>query len=107
MLSLMVEVHEGHTQPPTRLADAIIADELREDVSMNAEPVQSNVNLAALPPAFRAQAQAMNHQQDAARDAEIDEETEREIAEGKRTRTGVPLPFADPAVGGGLFPHES
>ena len=48
----------------------------------------------------------MNHQQDAAREAEVDEETEREIAEGKRTRTGVPLPFADPAVGGGLFPSR-
>ena len=96
----------GAHPTPTRLADAIIADELREDISMNAEPVQSNVNLAALPPAFRAQAQAMNHQQDAARDAEIDEETEREIADGKRTRTGVPLPFADPAVGGGLFPSR-
>ena len=35
----------------------------------------------------------MNHQQDVRREAEVDEETEREIAEGKRTRTGVPLPF--------------
>ena len=96
----------GAHPTPTRLADAIIADELREDVSMNSEPVLSNVNLAALPPAFRAQAEARNHQQDAAREAEVDEETEREIAEGKRTRTGVPLPFADPAVGGGLFPSR-
>ena len=96
----------GAHPTPTRLADAIIADELREDVSMNAEPVISNVNLAALPPAFRAQAEAMNDEQDAAREAEVDEETEREIANEERTRTGVPLPFADPAVGGGLFPSR-
>ena len=38
--------------------------------------------------------------------AEVDEETEHEIATGARTRTGVPLPFADPAVGGGLFPSR-
>ena len=96
----------GAHPTPTRLADAIIADELREDVSMNVEPVLSNVNLAALPPAFRAQAEAMNHEHDAAREAEVDEETEREIAQGMRTRTGIPLPFADPAVGGGLFPSR-
>jgi len=97
----------GAHPTPTRLADAIIADELRADVTAGAsEPVQSNVNLAALPPAFRAQAEAINDEKDAARESEIDEETEREISMGERTRTGVPLPFADPAVGGGLFPSR-
>ncbi len=97
----------GAHPTPTRLADAIIADELRADVSLNgSEPIVTNVNLAALPPAFRAQAEVINDKKDAAREAEVDEETEHEIATGARTRTGVPLPFADPAVGGGLFPSR-
>ena len=97
----------GAHPTPTRLADAIIADELRADVSLNgSEPIVTNVNLAALPPAFRAQAEVINDKKEAAREAEVDEETEHEIATGARTRTGVPLPFADPAVGGGLFPSR-
>lgn len=97
----------GAHPTPTRLADAIIADELKSDVSLNGpSPVLTNVNLAALPPAFRAQAEAINGEKEAAREAEFDEETEQEIASGTRTRTGVPLPFADPAVGGGLFPSR-
>ena len=97
----------GAHPTPTRLADAIIANELKSDVVMNGNaPTPSNVNLAALPPAFRAQAEAINGVNDAAREAEVDEETEKEIAMGARTRTGVPLPFADPAVGGGLFPSR-
>ena len=97
----------GAHPTPTRLADAIIADELKSDTVMGgAAPELSNVNLAALPPAFRAQAEAINDEKEAAREAEVDEETEQEIAAGARTRTGVPLPFADPAVGGGLFPSR-
>ena len=97
----------GAHPTPTRLADAIIADELRADVSLNgSEPIVTNVNLAALPPAFRAQAEVINDKKEAAREAEVDEETEHEIATGARTSTGVPLPFADPAVGGGLFPSR-
>ena len=92
---------------PSRLADAIIANELKSDVVLGANAsAPSNVNLAALPPAFRAQAEAINGVNNAAREAEVDEETEKEIAMGARTRTGVPLPFADPAVGGGLFPSR-
>ena len=65
----------GAHPTPTRLADAIIADELRADVSLNgSEPLLTNVNLAALPPAFRAQAEVINDKKDAAREAEVDEE---------------------------------
>ena len=97
----------GAHPTPTRLADAIIADELKSDMAIsNNAPSLSSVNLAALPPAFRAQAEAINGEKEAAREAEVDEETEQEIATGARTRTGVPLPFADPAVGGGLFPSR-
>ena len=96
----------GAHPTPTRLADAIISDELKADVAIGDDSIGANVNLAALPPAFRAHAAAMNGVNDAAREAEIDEEAEKEISEGSRTRTGVPLPFADPAVGGGLFPSR-
>ena len=67
----------GAHPTPTRLADAIIADELKSDVVMGGSaPSLSNVNLAALPPAFRAQAEAINDENEAAREAEVDEETE-------------------------------
>ena len=97
----------GAHPTPTRLADAIISDELRPDVSMvsNGHSAPSSVNLSALPPAFRAQVEAMKGAAKMA-PVEVDEEAEAEVAAGIRTRTGIPLPFADPAVGGGLFPSR-
>ena len=46
----------GAHPTPTRLADAIIADELRSDSPTTTKSAPTNnVNLSALPPAFRAQ----------------------------------------------------
>jgi hypothetical protein len=96
----------GAHPTPSRLADAIIADELRSDTPISPRPnsTRSSLNLSALPPAFRAQVEAMNGSHSDDDEFEIDEEAEAEVASGIRTRTGIPLPFADPAVGGGLFP---
>ena len=98
----------GAHPTPTRLADAILADELRSDVPIGAvnDTPAAHLNLAALPPAFRAQVEAMNGANAAAQTPEVDTEAEAEIEAGIRTRTGIPLPFADPAVGGGLFPSR-
>lgn len=94
----------GAHPTPTLLADAMIADELRADVTVSsaAEP-EPSLNFAALPPAFREKMRAIEAAKKPV-EAEVDEELEAEIAAGTRTRTGIPLPFADPAVGGGLFP---
>ena len=94
----------GAHPTPTRLADAIIADELRSDSPLISTSEPTTLNLSALPPAFRAQIEAMNKATLENEKEEIDEEAENQIASGMRTRTGIPLPFADPAVGGGLFP---
>ncbi|MDP6905925.1 MAG: hypothetical protein QF440_00730 [Candidatus Thalassarchaeaceae archaeon] len=95
----------GAHPTPTRLADAIIAEELKVDTPVQStKDAPTDVNLSALPPAFRAQIEAKMAKERAENVEEVDEEAEKEIAEGRRTRTGIPLPFADPAVGGGLFP---
>ena len=96
----------GAHPTPTRLADAILADELRQDVTITDNPanVSPSLNLSALPPAFRAHAEQMNTDTSNDSSEEIDTEALAEVESGQRTRTGIPLPFGDPAVGGGLFP---
>ena len=96
----------GAHPTPTRLADAVIAAELRQDISPNSVNGnhKPNVSLDALPPGFLMHLDKLNLRDDEGADVEVDEETEAEIAAGIRTRSGIPLPFADPAVGGGLFP---
>lgn len=94
----------GAHPTPTRLADAIIADELRSDAPTTSSAPKNDVNLSALPPAFRAQVEAKMEAEKKLNPEEVDEEAEHEISEGRRTITDIPLPIADPAVGGGLFP---
>ena len=97
----------GANPTPVALVDAIIADELVNDI----EPTTTNkqqpkINLAALPPGFHIHLDEMNFDEDEINclDDEIDEETLLEIKEKARTRSGIPLPFADPSLAGGLFP---
>ena len=96
----------GAHPTPVALADAIITDELRIDVTpMSTKNTQPKISLDALPPGFRLHLNELNL--DAIEDEEIeekDEETLKEIKDKIRTRSGIPLPFADPALGGGLFP---
>ena len=96
----------GAHPTPTRLADAVIAAELKQDISPSSVNGNSkpNVSLDALPPGFLMHLDQLNLEDNEGTEVEIDEETEAEIAAGIRTRSGIPLPFADPAVGGGLFP---
>ncbi|HIC76054.1 MAG TPA: hypothetical protein EYO98_05510, partial [Candidatus Poseidoniales archaeon] len=95
----------AHPTPP-KLADSIIVSELLEAVQEEIEEDNDTPSLPldALPPGFRHQIASLNlaHLQndDAPEsDAAALEDVEREI----RTRSGVLLPMADPATGGGLF----
>ena len=96
----------GAHPTPTKLADAIFADELKNDSPSSASRSSQapKIALDALPPGFHMHLDQLNLDKKQEIDEEIDEETDREIASGERTRSGVALPFADPAVGGGLFP---
>ena len=96
----------GANPTPVALADAIFADELINDLG----PITTNkqtpkISLDALPPGFHLHLDELNlDEENEELDEEVDEETLKEIKEKKRTRSGIPLPFADPALGGGLFP---
>ena len=87
----------GVYAPPARFVDAILYDELRHGGSKKKEP-PATLSLAALPPSFRGFAKQINENIDE------DGESENDSPEmDNRTISGIPIPFADPCVGGGLF----
>ena len=87
----------GVYAPPARFVDAILYDELRHGRGKKKEP-PATLSLAALPPSFRGFAKQINENIDENGDSESDSpETDN------RTMSGIPIPFADPCVGGGLF----
>lgn len=93
----------AHPTPP-RLADAVIASEMRETLVNPKKPVQqSNFLMSSLPPGFRQHLEQLNLPV-ASQENEVDNEAEAEAVEnGRRTLSGIPLPVADTATGGGLF----
>ena len=93
----------AHPTPP-RLADAVIASELRETLVNPKKPVQqSNFLMSNLPPGFRQHVEQLNLPK-ASQDNEVDDQAEQAAVEkGLRTLSGIPLPVADTAAGGGLF----
>ena len=93
----------AHPTPP-RLADAVIASEMRESLVNPTKPVQpSSFLMSNLPPGFRQHVQQLNLPT-ASQEAEVDDEAEQlAIENGVRTLSGIPLPVADAAAGGGLF----
>ena len=95
----------AHPTPP-KLADSIIISELIEAVQEEIEDEEDTplLPLDALPPGFRQQIALLNlaHlQNDVA--PEYDAAALEDVESGIRTRSGVLLPMADPATGGGLF----
>ena len=82
---------------PAKFVDAILNDELRHGQNSKKEP-PATLSLAALPPSFRAFAKQIN--EDISDDGSNGESGE---IEKNITISGVPLPFADPCVGGGVF----
>ena len=83
---------------PAKFVDAILYDELRHGRNRKREP-PATLSLAALPPSFRAFAKEVN-QNINDEGIEIDREDD---SSNNRTKSGIPLPFADPCIGAGLF----
>ncbi len=83
---------------PAKFVDAILYDELRHGRNTKREP-PATLSLAALPPSFRAFAKQINED---IRHDDTDSQRDHDSSTNK-TKSGIPLPFADPCVGGGLF----
>ena len=93
----------AHPTPP-RLADAVLSSEMKESLVNPKKPVQqSNFLMSNLPPGFRQHVEQLNLPK-ASQDGEIDDEAEHAAVQNDlRTLSGIPLPVADTACGGGLF----
>ena len=91
----------GAYSTPNRLVHAVLADELKGRAKRTREP-PATLSLAAMPPGFRAYAEKLN--QNALSGTE--EASAGAIERGEVTRTGIPLPLADPAVAGGVVPSR-
>ena len=87
----------GVYAPPARFVDAVLHDELHHGTNKKKEP-PATLSLAALPPSFRGFAKQFN--EDINDDGTIEGSGE---SEKNRTESGIPIPFADPCVGAGLF----
>jgi len=87
----------GVYAPPARFVDAVLHDELHHGNSKKKEP-PATLSLAALPPSFRGFAKQFN--EDISEEGAIDGNDE---SPKNRTESGIPIPFADPCVGAGLF----
>ena len=87
----------GVYAPPARFVDAVLQDELHHGNRMKKEP-PATLSLAALPPSFRGFAKQFNE------NIKDDDAINGSGGETKnRTESGIPIPFADPCVGAGLF----
>jgi len=91
----------GAYSTPDRMVRAVLADELKGHSNSAKEP-PATLSLAAMPPGFRAYAEKLN--QTVLSGSE--EASEGAIQAGEITRTGVPIPFCDPAVAGGVVPSS-
>jgi len=87
----------GVYAPPARFVDAVLHDELHHGNIKKKEP-PATLSLAALPPSFRGFAKQFN--EDISEEGVTDGSDE---SSENRTESGIPIPFADPCVGGGLF----
>lgn len=83
---------------PARFVDAILNDEFRNGRMQKKEPL-ATLSLAALPPSFRAIAKQVNENIE---DKKLTS-TESIFGLESATKSGIPIPFADPACGAGLF----
>ncbi len=94
----------GAYSTPSRLVQTVLADELKSGMhSKTTKSPPATLSLAAMPPGFRAYAERLN--ETARGDGE--ESCDESVESGERTRSGIPLPFADPAVGGGVVPSRA
>jgi len=88
----------GVYAPPARFVDAVLYAELRHGKTKKKEP-PATLSLAALPPSFRTFAKQFN--EGITEDGSVESQSEESTK--NLTLSGVPIPFADPSVGAGLF----
>ena len=92
---------------PVKVVDSILGDEMQSPaISTKNEPDQKLMALDALPPGFRDRLKelAIDVADETEGDELVeDEELMREVSNSQRTISGIPLPFADPACGAGVF----
>ena len=93
----------GASSTPGRLTESILADELKNTRRGVRKAPPATLSLDAMPPGFRAYAERFN---DNVTGASGDSELES-VNDGLQTHSGIPLPFADPAVGGGVVPSRA
>ena len=87
----------GVYAPPAKFVDAVLHDELHHGGRKKKEP-PATLSLAALPPSFRGFAKQFN--KDINDEGVMDGSDE---SSKNQTESGIPIPFADPCVGAGLF----
>ncbi len=94
----------AHPTPP-RLADAIIKSEMLEPAIIQVEDqINPKMPLDALPPGFRAHLDKFNLSSIVEEpNTSIYDQAKEDVENKIRTISGVPLPIADSACGGGLF----
>jgi len=92
---------------PIKVVDAIIADEMKKPaLNTQTEPSQKVMALDALPPGFRDRLNELHIEVEDGKKADElieDDVLMKEVEEGKRTISGIVLPFADPSCGAGVF----
>ena len=95
----------GAHPTPSRLADSMVAAELSSLIGeTESAPIAPTFNPAALPPGFIPHLPELKALRQDSVEIEEDAEFEEDLAAGRMTKTGIPIPFADLSVGGGLFP---
>ena len=93
----------GASSTPGRLTESILADELKNTRRGARKAPPATLSLDAMPHGFRAYAKRFN---DNVTRGSGDSEIES-VNDGSQTHSGIPLPFADPAVGGGVVPSRA
>ena len=87
---------------PAKFVDIILTDEFKNTNNLKKKEPLATISLSALPPGFRAYAQQINDEvrKESDYSSEVYENLEHQ------TITGIPIPFADPAVGAGIIPER-
>jgi len=92
---------KGAYSIPAKFVDIVLSDEFKNTNNIKKKEPLATISLAALPPGFRAYAEQMNKAVKEESDFSSDYENESD-----KTKTGIPLPFSDLAVSGGILPDR-
>ena len=89
----------GAFSTPRRLIQAVLADEIGQSSKKKRKEGAVTLSLSAIPPGFRDFAEKFNDN-----NSDSSEEEEEEVESS--TKSGIPLPFADPSCGAGLVASQ-